>query len=45
MDKKAWIAISLSIIGILAHQWYYNRELAKSLPATPPLMPTAFSPS
>jgi YidC/Oxa1 family membrane protein insertase len=36
MDKKAWIAISLSIIGILAHQWYYNRELAKSLPATPP---------
>jgi YidC/Oxa1 family membrane protein insertase len=36
MDKKAWIAISLSVIGMIAWQWYYNKELAKNLPATPP---------
>jgi YidC/Oxa1 family membrane protein insertase len=36
MDKRAWIAISLTVIGMVAWQWYYNRELAKALPASPP---------
>ncbi len=36
MDKKAWIAISLSVIGMIAWQFYFNRELAKSLPTAPP---------
>ena len=36
LDTKAWIAISLSVIGMIAWQFYYNRELAKALPAAPP---------
>lgn len=36
MDKKAWIAISLSVIGMIAWQFYFNRELAKALPTAPP---------
>lgn len=36
MDKKAWIAISLSVIGMIAWQYYYNNELAKSLPPVAP---------
>ena len=37
MDKKAWIAISLSVIGMFAWQIYYNKELAKSVPPAAPI--------
>lgn len=31
MDRTAWIAIILSICGLFAWQWYYQREYAESL--------------
>ncbi len=47
MDKKAWIAVTLSIIGIVAWQYYYTKQLVPP-PApetTAPALPSATAPS
>ena len=32
MDRKAWIAIILSVLGLVAWQWYYLRTYSRKPP-------------
>ena len=32
MDRKAWIAIVLSILGLAAWQWYYVKTYSRKVP-------------
>ncbi len=36
MDRKAWIAITLSIAGLVGWQWYYIKAYGNKKPARPP---------
>ena len=46
MDRKAWIAVILSVLGLAAWQWYYVKTYSRKPPcsfgARPPPTPVAF---
>ena len=33
MDRKAWIAVILSVLGLAAWQWYYVKTYSRKPPA------------
>lgn len=45
MDKKAWIAVTLSIVGIIAWQYYYTKQLNQPVPAGEPAAAATPAPS
>ncbi len=45
MDRKAWIAIVLSIIGLAAWQWYYVKTYSRKVPVASPQAAATPAPS
>ncbi|MEI6035152.1 MAG: membrane protein insertase YidC [Verrucomicrobiae bacterium] len=44
MDRKAWIAIALSVAGLFAWQWYVSKYQILSAPAAKPAQPAEAAP-
>ena len=45
MDRKAWIAVILSVLGLAAWQWYYVKTYSRKPPAVSAKAPASPSPS
>jgi YidC/Oxa1 family membrane protein insertase len=45
MDRKAWIAVILSVLGLAAWQWYYVKTYSRKAPAVSAKAPASPSPS
>ena len=45
MDRKAWIAIVLSILGLAAWQWYYVKTYSRKVPVASPQAAATPAPS
>jgi YidC/Oxa1 family membrane protein insertase len=45
MDRKAWIAIILSVLGLAAWQWYYVKTYSRKVPVASEQAPATPAPS